>query len=459
MIRLTKSILLAFAVFGASCSAVDAFKGHRELLSNFGGQFRCPYAKEWLTKGPEQAAADLGLLTQDLTAHGHQQEESPPQQHHVRRKTEEQEQQEEQQDLRGSCEYINAFTGTPACLEMRGTGWTPESLAARCDSENGSLALDRACPVPEALAGICIVENNGDSAAIEATSFDFSMGGCSAAKNACETFVSGSFVGSESCSADSSTPEAGESSGGDDLAQVFCEIAPGPIGAAHQAGYASGYFSNCPGTPAESSPYQWPTAWTADVDSQSMSFGSDAVVYHSIGSVYYRLDKNWKRADTAYTRGIQRGLGQGPCEPENMIQDDPGAAGIPACRRDSDQRLTMLHRGSKMYFITWKNGTAANDDNVTNIEDCGWLDLQVVGNVRPDWYMDNVGADTDVQYLGDQHVYHEGIPRLVKQWRKKDFASQYFTMSMLANTDVSDDIHWPIVLNVPGEGFGDDLYV
>lgn len=32
----------------------------------------------------------------------------------------------------------------------------------------------------------------------------------------------------------------------------------------------------------------------------------------------------------------------------------------------------------------------------------------------------------------------------------------YFTMSMLANTD-EDGIHWPMILNVPGEGFGDDF--
>ena len=188
-----------------------------------------------------------------------------------------------------------------------------------------------------------------------------------------------------------------------------------------------------------------------------MSFGSDEVVYRSVGKVFYRLDKNWKRADTTLTRGVQRGLGQGPCPPENIIADDPKAAGAPACRRDSDLRQTMIHRGSKMWFINWKEGVASDDYNITNIEDCGWMDLQIVGNVRPDWFMDDVGADTDVQYLGDQHVFYDGKPRLVKQWRKKDFASQYFTMSMLANPDESEPVHWPVILNVPGEGFGDDL--
>lgn len=51
--------------------------------------------------------------------------------------------------------------------------------------------------------------------------------------------------------------------------------------------------------------------------------------------------------------------------------------------------------------------------------------------------------------------------------RKKDFASQYFTMGMMENnpgkmangTDVKpeDNIKWPLVLNIPGEGFGDDM--
>ena len=114
-------------------------------------------------------------------------------------------------------------------------------------------------------------------------------------------------------------------------------------------------------------------------------------------------------------------------------------------------------------------------DHVSQILDCTWLDLAIVGNIRPDWFLDDRGDDTDVQYLGNQHVYTYAVnditssstsdstttttPRLVKQWRKKDFASQYFTMSMLANpynsTNTNDtvkalaenNIHWPIVLN------------
>ena len=121
-----------------------------------------------------------------------------------------------------------------------------------------------------------------------------------------------------------------------------------------------------------------------------------------------------------------------------------------------------------MFFISWINGTAQDDDSAENIESCSWLDLQVVGNIRPDWYMDARGDSTDTQYMGDQHVYHDGVPRLVKQWRKTDFADQYFTMSMLANpvpavatdddnNNSTNSIHWPMILNIPGEGFGDDF--
>ena len=65
---------------------------------------------------------------------------------------------------------------------------------------------------------------------------------------------------------------------------------------------------------------------------------------------------------------------------------------------------------------------------------------------------------TDVQYLGNQHIYYNnnGEPRLVKQWRKKDFAGHYFVMSILENPQ-EDGVHWPMTLNVPGEGFGDDI--
>ncbi|KAL3942392.1 MAG: hypothetical protein SGARI_000281, partial [Bacillariaceae sp.] len=186
-----------------------------------------------------------------------------------------------------------------------------------------------------------------------------------------------------------------------------------------------------------------------------MAFGSDEIMFHSKGIVSYRLDKNWKRQDWYYQRGVQRSVGQSPCPAENIdLEFSEGP--LLACERNNDDYSTMIHRGSKMMFIDWKNGTEVGSSDPANIEKCEYLDLQVIGNIRPDWFMDDRGDSTDVQYLGDQHVYYEGEPRLVKQWRKKDFANQYFVMSMLGNPK-EDGLHWPMILNVPGEGFGDDF--
>ena len=275
---------------------------------------------------------------------------------------------------------------------------------------------------------------------------------------------------------------------------------PGAIGAAHQAGFSNGYSATCPGTPAKGSPYIWPMAWSADTDTQSMPFGSDEIMWHSKGRTFYRLDKNWKRSDTTYSNGVLRTIGQDPCADINA---DESANGVVGCNQNSDfaagkdPLTTMIHKGSKMYFITWKNSTEVKvgETNPLLIEECNHMDLMVIGNIRPDWFLDDRGDDTDVQYLGDQHVYYASgdndndsdsndnnnsiggvVPRLVKQWRKKDFASEYFTMSVTGNprrkkklvvenaTDASgtdnedgNAIHWPLILNIPGEGFGDDM--
>jgi hypothetical protein len=211
----------------------------------------------------------------------------------------------------------------------------------------------------------------------------------------------------------------------------------------------------------------WPMAWSADIDTQSMAFGYDDIVHQNKGRTFYRLDKNWKRSDTVYSKGVRRGVGQGPCDDIDEAQSEEG---IIACKTDldvasGDPMETMIHRGSKMYFITWKNSTdvIVGEKDPSLIAECNYMDLVVIGNIRPDWFLDDRGDDTDVQYLGDQHVYYSSsIPRLVKQWRKKDFASQYFTMSVAGNppsknTTTTDSPHWPLILNIPGEGFGDDM--
>jgi hypothetical protein len=82
-----------------------------------------------------------------------------------------------------------------------------------------------------------------------------------------------------------------------------CILAPGAIGAAHQAGFSKGYSASCPGTPAQESPYMWPLKWSADVESKSMAYGSDDIVFNSRGKTFYMLDKNMKRSDTTYQYG------------------------------------------------------------------------------------------------------------------------------------------------------------
>jgi hypothetical protein len=205
------------------------------------------------------------------------------------------------------------------------------------------------------------------------------------------------------------------------------------MGAAHQHVRSAGYRADCRDAPAKNSPFQLPLKWTADHHSISLPFDETADFYTTSGTVYYDFSKNYKRSDTFFVNGTIPFGFNGP-------EDDWTG-------RNSS---TMLHRQDKMYFINYMK-----DGSVT----CTFMDM-IVGNVRPDWFMDNRGAATSVQFLGNQHLYPMGSkqgdkPALVKQWRKKDFADMYFTMSVMADKS-SDGHHWPVQLNVPGEGFGPD---
>ena len=175
--------------------------------------------------------------------------------------------------------------------------------------------------------------------------------------------------------------------------------------------------------------------------------------------------------------GLLRTIGQGPCED---IDEDSAMEGFLACRKNQTDGTmsTMIHREHLMYFISWKDDESdpaqPGEVDATKIDECSMIDLAVIGNIRPDWFLDKRGDNTDVQYLGDQHVFYASgatsdgaVPKLVKQWRKKDFASQYFVMSVMsnppnklaqnANATLEENMHWPLILNIPGEGFGDDM--
>jgi len=379
-------------------------------------------------------------------------------------------------------------------MQFQGTAWTDDDMTARCAQESGTFRSE-GC-VDEA-AGWCdkmIADEKHESTVMVLSA----MADCNGSKMACETFMSGTFMAAGEClTASTSTPGTGESSlfgapsgvttGGNadagswqsagttstdnDSSAMKCLLAPGAIGAAHQAGFSKGYSSSCPNTPAQQSPYMWPLKWSADTENQAMAYGSDDVVFTSRGKTFYMLDRNWKRSDTSFQEGLLRTIGQGPCAD---VDEETAEEGFLGCRKNQTDgsMSTMIHREGLMYFISWKedgdNPVQPGEVDATKIEECTMINLAVIGNIRPDWFLDKRGDDTDVQYLGDQHVYYAdgAVPKLVKQWRKKDFASQYFVMSMMGNppnklenaTDapVEDNIHWPMILNIPGEGFGDD---
>ncbi|KAL7536637.1 hypothetical protein ACHAXR_010642 [Thalassiosira sp. AJA248-18] len=462
-----------FAGLGVAAAAAEqrnAAAPH-PLHPKFRAHLKCPYADQWLTKGAKQAALELGL-----DEHGRKLEESSM-----------------QQNVQGSCSYTNAFSGGMTCMQFTGTAWTEADMQTRCAQESGALSAE-GCSVGS--AGWCtkmIADEKHEATVMELSA----MADCDGSEMACKSFMGGTFMAGGQClTATTASEETGENmfggaggpppgvaTGGTGGAwpgagaatgedsPTKCLIAPGAIGAAHQAGYSDGYSNSCPGTPGQESPYMWPLKWSAETESHAMKYGSDDVTFHSKAKVYYMLDKNWKRLDMMYQKGVLNGLGQGPCDEE----DQTDFAMMDSCAKNQTEDnsiTTMIHRGGLMYFIDWMedetNPVKAGELDATKIESCQLINLAVIGNIRPDWFMDKRGDDTDVQYLGDQHVYYADgqLPKLVKQWRKKDFASQYFIMSMMGNpanklekdpdAPIEDNINWPLILNVPGEGFGDD---
>jgi len=435
--------------------------------AKFRAHLKCPYAEKWVQKGPEQAARELGL---DGRSMRRLQAGLPD-------------------EVAGSCNFVNAFSGGMTCLQFNGA-WTDEERTARCDTENDSFYSDGGCVAGdgEELGGWCT--KDAGEGKVEATAMILSdMADCSGSEMACGSFMQGSFIAAGSCASSDApaaagggpptgvvadgggpppgvmtgggAPPPGVMAGGDPSTGGKCILAPGAIGAAHQAGFSKGYSKTCPGAHAEGSPYMWPLKWAADYENHAMAYGSDDVVYNSRGRTFYSLDRNWKRSDTNYALGTLRTIGQGPCM---------DSIGTNSCLYNQTSEVTtMIHRENMMYFIDYKEDSDAvlGETDASKIANCSKLNLAVVGNIRPDWFLDSRGDDTDVQYLGDQHVFYDTkLPKLVKQWRKKDFASQYFVMSMRGNppnylakdpdAPEIDDIHLPLILNIPGEGFGDD---
>jgi len=173
-----------------------------------------------------------------------------------------------------------------------------------------------------------------------------------------------------------------------------------------------GYSADCADAPGRGSPYAWPLRWKAQLEGKMMLVGFNKVLRETRGVNWYRFDKNWKRGDMYSTKG----------------------------------NSTVLHRGPRMTFLKWSG------DIGSKITSCMWMNMSVVGNVRPDWFLDKRGGGSiDVQYLGKEHIYYMGEPRLVSKWRKNDMRNTYFTVSVDELVGFRG-VHWPLVVNVPGEG-------
>jgi len=393
----------------------------------------CPYSALWLRHGPKKAAeilAKRGYGEHEEHFSGRKLAETAPAIGY------------------GTCVYENPFAGTTDCVQLTGGGFTDASAKTACDNmmggmAQGVLAKGTRCFASsyDNLAGHCYTVEGATAQAMPMLTSPM-MSTCDQVADACKTWSRGNFVFAGKCAegatgsatAHNHAPTANGAPTAAPRPQPACKIAPGPMGAAHQHAQARGYPSNCDDAPAKNSKYQLPSRWKASHHSISLPFDDNRedTYYTTTGTVYYDFSKNYKRADTFETTG-------------NVPFGFNGPADDWTGRKSS----TMLHRGDKMFFINYmKDGTAT----------CTYLDM-IVGNIRPDWYMDNRGAATSVQFLGNQHIYPMNSsgarPTLVKQWRKKDFADMYFVMSV-ANEPDKDGVHWPIQMNVPGEGFGPD---
>ena len=223
--------------------------------------------------------------------------------------------------IMGSCTHGYDISEGTTCLEFRGVGWTAKTMSDRCDGKTdgtyrgGGTGCADVVAGSSSVAGWCdsIVEDGGMH---ETTMMTITDGAdCEENERVCESFLGGTFGADGACASASASASAsdaatasspstgGEDDDDDDEYAGRCLLAPGAIGAAHQAGYSKGYSPACPNTPGEGSPYMWPMAWSADVESKNMAYGSDEIVHTSRGRTYYMLDRNWKRSDTTYREG------------------------------------------------------------------------------------------------------------------------------------------------------------
>lgn len=214
-----------------------------DILAKYSHQFRCPHANEWMTKGPRQAAIDLGLLKgNNNNDHGGTDTVGRG----LLRRT----LQDNTTVVAGSCVYTNTWTGQVDCLELRGDVWTEDSMGTRCSAETDStLTVGVPCTLPTSFGGYCTVVS--DNGGLEMSPLAITaMMDCTQLETTCTTFISGTFEPSEGCggggsSSSTSAPTSGNvtegattsspesnataypSDGSVPTEDVICTIAPG----------------------------------------------------------------------------------------------------------------------------------------------------------------------------------------------------------------------------------------
>jgi len=363
----------------------------------------------------------------------------------------------------GACNYQEPFGKTDQCVQLSGDGWSSTNAASYCNSvmdgmAQGTVAAGEQCKLfsDAKYGGYCLVNEGPMSEMMPMVMSPPMMGTCEAMESSCKMWYKGTFVKGGICGGETNGNSYvngetngnsyvnGETNGSDtnghsmsysdedDVKKAApaerCTIAPGPMGGAHQMAGSVGYAVDCEDAPAKNSPYQWPLRWAVRQKTNSFYADKRGEGYNTVTDVYYDLSKNYKRSDTVEFSGSMAQM-------EWFDYEDV-------------TKQTILHRNNEMVFITsYKNET----------QTCSKMDLGVVGNIRPDWFLDDRGTLTSAQYIGNEHVYYQNKPTLVKKWRKKDFADMYFVMSMAAEPDPeNDNVHWPLIRNDPGEGIGPD---
>jgi hypothetical protein len=106
----------------------------------------------------------------------------------------------------GACSSTNPFSKGAECKEYTGTGWTPATAAADCQSSilgaPGTFAAGATCGFPEELGTCTVTRDDGSDYLFIDAGTD--AGSCSMAKTACEVFAQGSFTPGSTC--DGSVP-------------------------------------------------------------------------------------------------------------------------------------------------------------------------------------------------------------------------------------------------------------